>query len=246
MQQPSKACKMQAFRGCGTGKHVVATVWSHTFAMARRLGIVYCMNRPCSLYCASVLSAEVRPWLLARAGGMLCRCCENRGSCARGALLRSGPRWRWLLPAGVAAPEHALQQLPCLHTPADRIRPAGAQGTILLPLLKGLAASGCLCKQRLDPQCLASCMAQYQDLLMLRSAQDDGGAAEELVAGATSLHSARFCPGGQELVCLSHQAAVDSGCHSASAQLLKLPWPVSGTCMRGSLCLLAGSPATPS
>ena len=61
-----------------------------------------------------------------------------------------------------------------------------------------------------------------------RSLQDGTGTAEELVSGATSLHSARFTPDGQQLVCLSHQAAVDSGCHSASAALLKLPWPVSG------------------
>ena len=60
VQQPSKACKMQAISSCRTGKHVIATVWSHAFdVMARRLGIVYCMNRPCSLYCAPVPSSEV-------------------------------------------------------------------------------------------------------------------------------------------------------------------------------------------
>lgn len=34
-----------------TGKELVVTVWGHDFAQfGRRLGIVYCMNRPCSLY----------------------------------------------------------------------------------------------------------------------------------------------------------------------------------------------------
>ena len=48
-----------------TGKELVVTVWTHTFPIwGRRLGIVYCMNRPCSLYRIPAPSADSKVRLL--------------------------------------------------------------------------------------------------------------------------------------------------------------------------------------
>ncbi len=41
--------------------------------------------------------------------------------------------------------------------------------------------------------------------------------------------SPRFSPSGDALVCLSHDAAVRSGVHAATAELIKIPWDSAGS-----------------
>ena len=67
------------------GQHVVATVWRHEDPVfARRMGVVYCTSRPCSLYSAPVTQSTVR---LAALGAVTWVCYsspalhERHGSC---------------------------------------------------------------------------------------------------------------------------------------------------------------------